>query len=114
MDLEVIDKERKDEFKKYEMEKEYLRKEKLKNLDEQAKIAEQAKFEEMQRKHKDHPKLHHPVSYCINCSMLRIMRKEYRFTHNSSILYENIYFQTRRNEFLCFSRNDCCNVLMFL
>ena len=66
MDLEEIDKERKDEFKKYEMEKEYLRKEKLKNLDEQARLAEEAKYEEMKKKHKDHPKLHHPVSYIFN------------------------------------------------
>ena len=70
VDLEVIDKERKDEFKKYEMEKEYLRKEKLKNLDEQARAAEQAKYEEMQRKHKDHPKLHHPVSCYVNCAVV--------------------------------------------
>ncbi len=59
--MEAIDKERKEEFKKYEMEKEYLRKEKLKNLDETARKAEEEKYEELKAKHKKHPKLHHPV-----------------------------------------------------
>ena len=96
VDLEVIDKERKDEFKKYEMEKEYLRKDKLKNLDEQAKAAEQAKFEEMQQKHKDHPKLHHPVSCYVYCTMVMTTSKAYRFTHDSSVFNENNYFQTEK------------------
>ena len=60
----VIDKQRKEEFKTYEMEKEHLRREKLQALDEQKRLEEERKFQEMQKKRKDHPKLHHPVS-CV-------------------------------------------------
>lgn len=60
VDLELIDKKREEEFKKYEMEKEHLRREQLKQLDEEKRKEEQRKFEEAQKKHKDHPKLHEP------------------------------------------------------
>ncbi len=44
------------------MEKEHLRKEKMKSMDEKKREEEQKLFEEMSKKHKKHPKLHHPVS----------------------------------------------------
>ena len=61
-DLEDIDKERRGEFKTYEMEKEHLRREKLHAMDERHKREEEERYRELQKKHKDHPKLHHPVS----------------------------------------------------
>ena len=44
------------------MTKEHLRRERLKKLNEAERAKEQNEFDEMQKKHKDHPKLHHPVS----------------------------------------------------
>ncbi|CAD5121236.1 DgyrCDS9769 [Dimorphilus gyrociliatus] len=61
-DLSTIDKKRREEFKNYELEKETIRREKLKNLDENKRKEEEKAFEELQKKHKDHPKLHHPGS----------------------------------------------------
>ncbi|XP_069132243.1 nucleobindin-2-like isoform X2 [Argopecten irradians] len=61
-DLEAIDKQRREEFKTYEMAKEHERQEKLKDMTEEEKKKEEQNFEEMQKKHKDHPKLHHPGS----------------------------------------------------
>jgi len=59
-DLDMIDKKREEEFKKYEMEKELLRRKEMEVLDEQKRLEEQKKFEESQKRHKDHPKLHEP------------------------------------------------------
>nr|CAG4644201.1 EOG090X0B17 [Lepidurus arcticus] len=61
-DLEAADKQRKEEFKQYEMQKEFEHNEKLKLLDEEKKKAEEKAWEESQNKHKQHPKLHHPGS----------------------------------------------------
>ncbi|KAM4721660.1 nucleobindin-2 [Rhinophrynus dorsalis] len=61
-DLENYDKERHDEFKRYEMMKEHERREYLKSLDEDKRKMEEAKYEEMQKKHKEHPKINHPGS----------------------------------------------------
>lgn len=61
-DLSNIDKKRREEFKAYEIEKEGLRREKLKGMDEKKRHEEEKAFEELQKKHKDHPKLHHPGS----------------------------------------------------
>nr|DBA17692.1 TPA: hypothetical protein GDO54_003103 [Pyxicephalus adspersus] len=61
-DLENFDKERHDEFKRYEMMKEHERREYLKTLNEEQKKEEEARYEEMKKKHKDHPKINHPVS----------------------------------------------------
>ncbi|KAM5138312.1 nucleobindin-2 [Mantella aurantiaca] len=61
-DLENFDKERHDEFKRYEMMKEHERREYLKTLNEVQKKEEEAKYEEMKKKHKDHPKINHPGS----------------------------------------------------
>ncbi|MCL4122937.1 UNVERIFIED_CONTAM: hypothetical protein GTU68_022475 [Idotea baltica] len=61
-DLEVVDKQRQDEFKTYELEKEYDYKHKLEGLEEAQKAALVKEHEEQLKKHKQHPKLHHPGS----------------------------------------------------
>ncbi|XP_010863382.2 nucleobindin-2b [Esox lucius] len=61
-DLENYDKERHEEFKRYEMMKEHERKEHLKNLDEEHRKEEQQHYEELKKKHADHPKINHPGS----------------------------------------------------
>ncbi|XP_075784189.1 nucleobindin-2 isoform X2 [Pelodiscus sinensis] len=61
-DLENYDKTRHDEFKKYEMMKEHERREYLRTLDEEKRHEEEAKYEEMKKKHGDHPKVNHPGS----------------------------------------------------
>lgn len=61
-DLENFDKERHEDFKKYEMTKEHERREHLKTLDEEARKKEEEHYEEMKKKHADHPKINHPVS----------------------------------------------------
>lgn len=43
------------------MMKEHERREYLKTLDEEKRKREESKFEEMKKKHGDHPKVHHPV-----------------------------------------------------
>ncbi|XP_066439809.1 nucleobindin-2 isoform X3 [Eleutherodactylus coqui] len=61
-DLENYDKEHHEEFKRYEMMKEHERREYLKGLDEETRQREEARYEEMKRKHKEHPKINHPGS----------------------------------------------------
>ncbi|XP_074472760.1 nucleobindin-2a [Sebastes fasciatus] len=61
-DLENYDKERHEEFKKYEMTKEHDRKEHLKTLDDDERKKEEEHYEEMKKKHADHPKVNHPGS----------------------------------------------------
>ncbi|RXN01929.1 Nucleobindin-2 [Acipenser ruthenus] len=61
-DLENFDKEHHDEFKRYEMMKEHERREYLKTLDEEKRKAEEQHYEEMKKKHADHPKVNHPGS----------------------------------------------------
>ncbi|XP_019640015.1 PREDICTED: nucleobindin-2-like isoform X1 [Branchiostoma belcheri] len=61
-DLENYDQKRHLEFKRYEMVKEHQRREKLSQLSEEDRKKEQERYEEMQRKHKDHPKMNHPGS----------------------------------------------------
>ncbi|XP_017295545.1 nucleobindin-2a [Kryptolebias marmoratus] len=61
-DLENYDKERHEEFKKYEMMKEHDRREHLKTLDEEERKKEEEHYEEMRKKHADHPKVNHPGS----------------------------------------------------
>uniref|UniRef100_G3PSM5 Nucleobindin 2a n=1 Tax=Gasterosteus aculeatus aculeatus TaxID=481459 RepID=G3PSM5_GASAC len=61
-DLENYDKERHEEFKKYEMTKEHDRQEHLKTLDEDERKKEEEHYEEMKKKHADHPKVNHPGS----------------------------------------------------
>ena len=45
------------------MDKEHIRREKLKAMDERTRKEEETKFNEAQKQHKEHPALHHPVCY---------------------------------------------------
>ncbi|MEQ2215000.1 hypothetical protein XENOCAPTIV_025515 [Xenoophorus captivus] len=60
-DLENFDKERHEEFKRYEMMKEHDRREHLKTLGEEQRKKEEEHYEEMRKKHADHPKVNHPL-----------------------------------------------------
>ncbi|GFT47310.1 nucleobindin-2 [Nephila pilipes] len=61
-DLEEIDRQRREEFKKYELEKEATYRESLRNLTEEDRKEAEKHHQEMIQKHKDHPNLHHPGS----------------------------------------------------
>nr|SVE74367.1 EOG090X0B17 [Daphnia barbata] len=61
-DLEEADRQRKEEFKEYEMQKEFEHQNKLKGLDEEKKKLEEKAWNDAQAKHKQHPKMHHPGS----------------------------------------------------
>ncbi|UYV76249.1 NUCB2, partial [Cordylochernes scorpioides] len=61
-DLEELDKKRRQEFKEYEMEKEYRYRESLKNMTEEERKEVEEKHKESIEKHKEHPKVHHPGS----------------------------------------------------
>ncbi|XP_035251627.1 nucleobindin-2-like [Anguilla anguilla] len=61
-DLENYDKERHEEFKRYEMMKEHERREHLKTLDDEGRKKEEEHYEELKKKHADHPKINHPGS----------------------------------------------------
>ncbi|XP_038561021.1 nucleobindin-2-like [Micropterus salmoides] len=61
-DLENFDKDRHDEFKKYEMLKEHERRERLKAMNEEDRKKEEELYEEMKKKHNNHPKVNHPGS----------------------------------------------------
>ena len=56
-DLEEADRQRKEDFKEYEMQKEFEHQNKLKNLDEEKRKTEETAWEEAQAKHKQHPKV---------------------------------------------------------
>ena len=62
MDLDELDRRRREEFKVYEMKKEHEKKEKLTHLNATDRAAEEARLKELENKHKSHPRLHHPVS----------------------------------------------------
>ncbi|XP_074489914.1 nucleobindin-2-like [Sebastes fasciatus] len=61
-DLENFDKERHDEFKKYEMTKEHERRERLNSMNEAERKTEEQHYEELRKKHADHPRVNHPGS----------------------------------------------------
>ncbi|XP_067830391.1 nucleobindin-2-like [Heptranchias perlo] len=61
-DLEHYDQAHHEEFKRYEMLKEHERREYLKSLDEEKRQAEEARFEELKKKHREHPKVNVPGS----------------------------------------------------
>uniref|UniRef100_H2L704 Nucleobindin 2 n=1 Tax=Oryzias latipes TaxID=8090 RepID=H2L704_ORYLA len=61
-DLENFDKERHDEFKKYELLKEHERRERLKGMSEEDRKKAEQHYEEMKKKHANHPKVNHPGS----------------------------------------------------
>ena len=66
-DLEESDRQRKESFKEYEMQKEFEHQAKLKELDEEKKKAEEKAWQEAQNKHKQHPKVYFASSF-FNCS----------------------------------------------
>ncbi|XP_076351602.1 nucleobindin-2-like isoform X2 [Tachypleus tridentatus] len=61
-DLEELDRKRREEFKRYEMEKEHQYRESLQNLKEDEKRDREKKHQEMKNKHQEHPRIHHPGS----------------------------------------------------
>ena len=62
-DLEEADRKRRDDFKRYEMEKKFEKEERLKHIDDEAKRQEERKrMEEQETKHKEHGKVHHPMT----------------------------------------------------
>ena len=62
-DLEEADKKRREDFKKYEMEKKFEKEERLKHItDDEAREKEKQKMAELEKKHKDHEKLNHPMT----------------------------------------------------
>jgi len=62
-DLEEADKQRREDFKKYEMEKHFREQERLKTIkDEEERKKEEERLRTLKDKHKDHPKLHHPIT----------------------------------------------------
>jgi len=69
--LDDADKQRREDFKRYEMEKEFDHKRKLEQVDGEAKKKEEQEWEEKQKKHKDHPKV---KIDCINASVLFLTR----------------------------------------
>ena len=74
--MEEVDRQRREEFKKYEMEKEYQYNQSLQNMDDEHKKQAQLKHEEDKKKHADHGKIHHPVSkdqlkeVCLYCYVI--------------------------------------------
>ena len=60
-DLENYDAERHEEFKRYEMLKEHERREYLKGLDLEKREKEEKRLQELQDKHRQHPKVNAPV-----------------------------------------------------
>jgi len=62
-DLEEADRKRRDDFKRYEMEKKFEEEERLKHIEDEAKRTEEKhRLEEAKTKHKDHGKVHHPMT----------------------------------------------------
>ncbi|GBM11417.1 Nucleobindin-2 [Araneus ventricosus] len=61
-DLEELDRQRREEFKKYELEKEATYRESLQNMTEDQRKEAEKHHQETIAKHKDHPKVHHPGS----------------------------------------------------
>ena len=61
-DLEDMDKKRREEFKNYELEKEAMRREKLKMMSERERAEAEQNYRQQQEKHRNHPKVNHPVS----------------------------------------------------
>ncbi|CAG9763399.1 unnamed protein product [Ceutorhynchus assimilis] len=59
-DLAEADKKRKDEFKQYELEKEYQKQEQLNHTSETEREKLEREFKEREEKHKKHEKLHEP------------------------------------------------------
>lgn len=61
-DLELLDEKRREDFKEYEMKKELDWKASLAKMNETDRLAAIADHEANIKKHKDHPRVHHPGS----------------------------------------------------
>ncbi|KAG0718055.1 Nucleobindin-2 [Chionoecetes opilio] len=61
-DLEKVDQERKKDFKKYEIEKEFDRQQELQEMDDSHRKEAEDKHQQGVKHHKQHDKLHHPGS----------------------------------------------------
>lgn len=61
-DLEALDAKRRQDFKEYEMEKDLRYQEALHNMTSEERAATERKKAEMEAKHKEHPRVHHPGS----------------------------------------------------
>ncbi|XP_063228080.1 nucleobindin-2 isoform X2 [Bacillus rossius redtenbacheri] len=61
-DLAEADRKRQEEFKQYEMQKEFEKQEALKTLDEENKKKLEEEYQKQEEKHKKHEPLHHPGS----------------------------------------------------
>ncbi|XP_055702592.1 nucleobindin-2 [Phlebotomus papatasi] len=59
-DLAEADKLRREEFKRYEMQKEFEKQEKLRSMDEEHKKKYEEELKRLQEKHNKHEKIHHP------------------------------------------------------
>jgi len=65
------------------MMKEHERREHLKTLDEEDRKKEEEHYEELKKKHADHPKVNHPVSlHAFNFSLCLISLKIYSYFSN--------------------------------
>merc|ERR1712241_282502 len=63
-DLEKADRQRRDDFKKYEMEKKFEEEERLKHIENEEKRQEEHdRMDKLKTKHKDHGKVHHPMTH---------------------------------------------------
>ena len=60
--LADLDKQRHEEFRRYEMQMEHRRREKLREMDKDKRAEAEKQFEEMQRKLREHERLKHPAS----------------------------------------------------
>ena len=69
-DLDELDKQRREEFKEYEMEKDFEKKKHLEELPEEERKKEEERLKELEKKHKEHPKVHHPVSFLFSSCLL--------------------------------------------
>lgn len=65
-DLEELDKKRREEFKQYEMEKEFQYQESLKNMTNEQKADAVKRHDEQTKKHREHPRVHHPGSKAVS------------------------------------------------
>lgn len=59
-DLSESDRRRRDEFKQYELQKEFEKQEKLRELDEEHRKTYEEEMKKQQEKHDKHEKIHHP------------------------------------------------------
>lgn len=59
-DLEEADKKRRQDFKQYELQKEFEKQQKLKDMDEEHRKLYEEELKKMEEKHNKHEKVHHP------------------------------------------------------